>query len=269
MSVLQFDTIAALLDYVETLPWNPKGDESAKGGDDSIRFDFYGGCHATALRLARYGWPEGAAIASEKAARIANRVVEATGASTYLAVEYDVIGAAYDAGAVALGIPEAWGVLAPQEAKRAIRIVSNLGVSCGVGTNAIMHRGIAVAALAMALTSRGYPVTIDLYAANGGCPNWALVRIADAATGSQLDVDRIVYALAHPTFPRKLVRAANSGYRNGYSGDVWGAGAANADMKPPGEIDLFLGGMLYSQANRWQDGGEAWILQEYLRQTGA
>lgn len=258
------NSLAAFVQYLQGLPWKPEDDET------TYHVEWSGGTWEQAIELATHGWPEGARLASEKVERIANRIAEYGGASTYPAIEYDVIGAAYDAGAVALGMPEAWGVLAPQEAKRAVRLGVNIVASAGVGPEVLRTRGIAVAALAIALQSRGYPVTIDV--TQGGIyvkgHAESVVRIADAATGSQLDVDRIVFALAHPTMLRRLFRAETNGYQR-YSGwdDVWGPHSPDSNAPPPGVLDVFIGGAHLSEVARWRDGGESWVLAEYERQT--
>lgn len=257
-----FATLHELVQYVETLP--------SMGTPTRHDLDWAGGSQLDATRLATFGWPEGAAMASEKSVRIANRVVEATGASTYPAIEYDVIGAAYDAGAVALGMPEAWGVMAPQVAKRAIHVILNLSCSGGVPASSIRARGLAVTALVLAFQARGYPVTVDVVQPNFDKVGTITVRLIDASTGSQLDVDRLTYGLAHPTMFRCLLRAATCGVRcDGWLPEtgVWDHSSVTELNNP--SCDLYLGGAHLYQVDRWQDGGEAWILQEYLRQTGA
>jgi len=269
---VRFNSLHEMVSYVESLPY----DETTYDETNA----WAGGSHDDAAKLATWGWPKGAKLASEKATRIADRLVTATGSSVYQSIEYDVIGAAYDAGAVALGIPEAWGVLAPQTAKRAVRIVLNCTVSGGIPASAITARGLAVCALALALQARGYPVTIDVFQSSGGKGRNGnqieddLLRVADATTGSQLDLDRVVYALAHPTLFRRLFRAVTNGVRsNGHSAKTtkWDVSYVADNQQPEdGEkIDLFLGGAHLYHVQRWQDGGEAWVIQEYLRQTGA
>lgn len=258
-----FATLHDLVQHVGTLP--------VVGQPSDYNIGWAGGSQADAVRLATYGWPEGAAMASEKSTRIANRIVEATGAATYQTIEYDVIGAAYDAGAVALGMPEAWGVMAPQVSKRAIHIVLNLSCSGGVPASSIQARGLAVTALVLAFQARGYPVTVDVVQPDlAKAVGTLTVRLIDASTGSQLDIDRLTYGLAHPTMFRGLLRAATCGIRcDGHNAEtrIWDSGHVTELENPPG--DLYLGGAHLFQVNRWQDGGENWIMQEYLKQTGA
>lgn len=266
MNNLHFPSLTHLVEHVKALPDAPA--HSYDDNKSSSRLKWTGGTFDTAYKLALDGWPEGANRAAEMSTKIVDRVVGRSTVGITESVGYDVIGAAYDAGAVALGIPEAWGVLQPQESKRAVRIVLNSSVSAGITPEVITKRGVAVAALALALQTKGYPVTVDVYTSSNGLTHSVLVRVADATSGSQLDLDRIVYALAHASMQRRLVRAAQSDYRMGASGDKWGSGMPRSNDRPEGDIDLYIGGATIWEVERWQDGGEAWVLQEYLRQTG-
>lgn len=271
---MRFNSLHDLVAYVDKLPMLPGFHKQ----DEETTVRWAGGSHELATKLATYGWGEGARLASDLSTRIANRIVEATGASVYPAIEYDVIGAAYDAGAVALGMPESWGVMAPTVAKNAVRIVLNCTVSAGVPESSIRARGLAVGALVLALQSRGYPVTVDVWQGEGCSHNKGIagdmVRVTDASTGSQLDLDRMVYALAHPTFFRKLLRAVTNGIRcDGHNVRTgkWDGGTVEQESRPEdGEaIHLFLGGAHLDSVARWRDGGEAWVLGEYLKQAVA
>lgn len=269
-----YPSLAHLADYVESLP--------ANGISDHSEMEWSLGANTVeALRLAREGWPLGAKLASEKATAIADRIVGAHSLAQTFVTGYDVMGAAYDAGAVALGMPEAWGVLNPEESKRAIRIVLSLTASGGIEASVMQRRGIAVAALALVFVAKGYPVTIDAMIGSSGdsysfrnevereVEARSFVRLADASTGSQLDLDRIAFGLGHPAIYRKLFAAAQCGHRFSYSGSYWGCGKIHNNIAPLDSYDLLFGGMHLRDVERWQDGGENWILQEYLKQTGA
>lgn len=257
-----YPTLTAFVEHVESLPWR-EGTLAENAG-------FAGGTLKQAVRLATLGWSEGAARAASKARSIADRVLDATSSDGSMpSIEYDVAGAAFDAGAVALGIPEAWARPSIEVARRAIRLVMNVGASAGITNEIIERRGIAVVALALTFAAKGYPVTIDVHIGNKDQPSKDVtIRVADAASGSPLDVDRVTYALAHPTMLRHLQRANYNGYRNGtqVTGE-WGNDGPNSNAKPEGAMDLFMGGTHYQDVERWKDGGESWILAEYARQT--
>jgi len=258
-----YQTLSDYVAYVESLPL--ASDDDCETGHNG--FEWQGGLPLSqVMDLARFGWPDGTRKASALVQQIANRIVAKSAIGQVENIGYDVIGAAYDAGAYALGMPEAWGVMQPQVAKRAIRIVVNAMASGGVPASALLSRGVAAAALVLALQAQGYPVTVDIFH-TARLEDAVTVRVADASTGSQLDVDRVVFAVAHPGMLRCLFRAGTGRAKGRMY--WWDAGTAYSNTKPESDIDLFLGGAHLAEASRWQDGGEAWILAEYKRQTGS
>jgi hypothetical protein len=256
-----FATLADLAMHVKNLP----------GENDNWNNGFAGGSIEDALELASNGWVDGAKTAGDLATKIANRIVSAPSlVSVSRAIGFDVSGAAYDPGAYLSGVPECWSMLAPQESKRGVYIVANIGVSESIDNTVIRNRGYAVSALALSLQSLGYPVTIDVinnlktYAV-GSCR--FRCRIADASSGAPLDIDRVTYALAHPTMLRRLCFAASLKHKSLESGAVeWAEDGRGGDSSPD-NVDIYLGRVHLSEVNRWRDGGENWILEEFKKQT--
>lgn len=266
-----YPSLTAFVEHVQSLP---------RLGPDSLEpsnIDWYGGSSELAYQLATKGWPEGAKRASEVSAKLATRLAGSTSALvTTHELVYDVCGASFDVGSYLSGEPECWLRFEPQESKRSVRIVCNIGVSSFVETEVMERRGVAMAALAIALQGAGHPVTIDvmvsIHRGNAGRQGAAealgthVVRVLDASTGSIVDIDRVVYATAHPTMLRRLMFDALFGQL----GDCDGFLGAPMDTQPSGEkIDLYLGAAHLDYTERWQDGGEAWILAEYEKQTKA
>lgn len=261
-------TLGEFVEHIEALPdgGRKESDISWSGGntlDECIRF-------------AKDGWPEGTKLATESALKIANRIAEKTANALLYEVDYDVVGAAFDVGAVMLGIPEAWGYQKPHESKRAIRIVVNCWASGGVSAEALRKRGIAVAALALTLQSFGHPLTIDVTTgriiASGNVAD--CVRVVDASSGSQLDVDRIVFALAHPGMWRHLWRSFVNGKRHCPDDSLWGAARgwtihyAQNEFPTDEPIDISLGGTHLNEVERWKgDAAENWVLEQFHKQT--
>lgn len=188
-------------------------------------------------------------------------------------ITYDVQGMAYDVGAYLSGEPECWLAHEETASKRAVRLVVDLGVSCGVPHHAIETRGIAMCGLVLALQAQGYPVTVDVCVIHG--KHFASVRIIDAETGSILDIDRLTYAIAHLTMARGWLPYAINGQRGSTSGTRWGNScpyngtATPAYVLAQGPCDLYIGAAHLNAVERWQDGGEAWVLSEYEKQTSA
>jgi hypothetical protein len=247
--ITTYPTLTKLVDHVKSLPYRS---ESYFGGQDN---EWYGGTWEDTYRLVEHGWSEGAAKAAKMAMRIADRTVEHTAASMHREVVYDVVGAAYDPGAYMAGIPECWLSFQPYEDKRGIHFVVNVAVSCGVSTEVFERRGIALSALAIALHSRGHAITIDvadvlkpgagLFGGNSnGDYETIQFRVADATSGSPLDLDRIVYSLAHPTVFRRIFSAATNGFRGITGGTRWGNSGVpfiGETIKGFEHADLFLG----------------------------
>lgn len=263
--IKKFDTLTALAEFVPTLPGEPN--------TDSADLRFAGGTQQEAIELALYGWPEGARQASEQAERVVNRLLNSTSAMALdtNTFESDVAGAAYDVGAYIAGEPEAWTRPGLVQVKKAIRIVSNCHVSGAVSNKQIMDRGLAITALALALAVKGHPITVDVIMVGNGFHDpknrySVEVNLADASTGAPLDVDRLVYGLAHPTMARKLMRAVAQGQQNGKSGDYWGNSLILPNEKPDGEIDIFLSAFDYQAFRQVQD-AEQWVMDQYIAQT--
>ena len=265
-----FGSLSDMVETVRELPY--------KAGDNER--GFYGGSWDETYRYAERGWAEGARKAAKVSTSIANRIVHSTSSALVPEVVYEVTGAAYDPGAYISGQPECWMAFEPREEKRAIKIAVNIAVSGGVRTGTFERRGLAIAALAMALNAQGHPITVDVVQClrhgynrhNDSEPETMILRVSDAMSGSILDVDRMTYCLAHPTIFRRLFSAATNGYRGHTCGTHWGGAGllmANETPKIAKEYDLWLGaGHLYD-VQRWQDGGEEWVMKQYLEQTSA
>lgn len=265
--VTKYDTLTDLVAKVKSLPNKP---DSYDAGDE-----WYGGSWDDTYRLAEMGWSEGAAKASVMAMRIADRAIATTASALMTEVVYDVSGAAYDPGAYMSGAPECWLAFKPYESKSGIRIVVNISASQGVKAETFKRRGIAIAALAVALNAKGHPVTVDVVdAAHPGLSDIDFIttqfRVANALSGSVLDIDRLVYSLAHPTVFRRLMSAERNGFRGKTCDTKWGHGIparSKENIPGLGDYDLFLGAGHISDVSRWSDSGEQWVLETYINQT--
>lgn len=268
-----FDSFSAFVEAAVASPvWATCRPGHRLDRPESAYSEFCGGSWEDAKEWALYGWPEGAREASEQSARIVDRAINATSLSESLGIGSDVVGACYDVGAYSAGVPECWIKPEMQLVKRAIHIGVNIGASGGIPASTLRRRGIALASLVLALTAKGYPVTVtvgtvhdygasSLWGGRNSAKEYVSVRVIDASTGSQLDIDRLVFAMAHPTMLRRFDRALSGGNR-------WNSSSACTDDHPTDdEYDLFIGGTHLTQAERWQDGGEQWVLDEYNRQT--
>jgi hypothetical protein len=254
---VKYDTMTEFVAHLKTLPvrenWN-----SWSGAGLSTE-DTY--------QKALYGWPEATALAAKIAEQLSERIVSMSEISPVPQYNYDVMGGAFDAGSFISGVPECWGVTQPETVRRAVRIVANIDASGGVSNDVLIQRGAAVGALVMLLQLRGHPVTVDVLCPDGsyskrGC----MVRVASAESGSQLDIDKVVFALAHPGMLRVFFRGWTNEYIGGQRGR-WDTTAPLTNEFPDGDIDLVLGGTHLYEFARYADGGVQWIIDEYMRQT--
>ena len=255
-----FDSLHELVTYAEKLV--AIGDTGKKQCDNWCRT-----CTDDAIKLAKDGWPEGARIIAAKASQMVNRMVNRTTKGLVHEIGYDVAGAAYDPGALQSGVPECWGTIVPEISKRAIRIIFSADASAGVPESVLQNRGIAVASLVWMLNVEGYPVTVDWMEWS---THWftgeskVYCRLIDANSGSQIDLDRLAFGLGHPAMFRRLGQAIVNGHRG--EGMWWGSHQPGRENNHP-DCDLFIGGVHLHDAERWTDGGEAWVLAEFERQT--
>lgn len=227
--------------------------------------DFAGATAEGAAALALYGWPEGAREASILASKVVQAVIAGTGNALVMQMQSDVCGACYDVGAYCSGEPECWIRPEPTLTKRAISIGVNAGASGGVPASALRNRGIAIASLVLALQTAGYPVTVDVFEVSHSGYSGAqsfVTRITDA-TGSPLDIDRLVYSIGHPSMLRQIIANAYGQYHQ------WGHATPDSDGKPEGySFDLCIGGCHLYDTDRWVgDRATAWVMEEFKRQT--
>lgn len=250
-----FASWGAFVDHIETKRWY-----GASSG-------WAGGTKEDAFRFARVGWPEQTPKVSELAQRVADRVVEHTALAEATEVNYNVTGAAYDPGAYLSGVPECWLAFEKVEEKCGIRIVIDGTISSGVDKEHKIRMGTAACALILALDGAGHPVTVDLFM--GGMYHGytrkesekTYIRLQDGLNGAVLDIDRLTFAIAHPLALR------------GFGLSLWGHGRMQPYFRnehpedTKGDFDLWIGGGHLNDCKSWKDGGEAWVLNQYLNQT--
>lgn len=248
-----FASWGAFVDHIEKKRWYGFGGSKWAGGTREEAFD-----------LARMGWHKQTPKVSELAQKVADRVVEHTAEAETTEINYNVTGAAYDPGAFMSGVPECWLAFERTEEKCGIRIVVDGTISSGVAHEHKITMGTAACALIMALDSAGHPVTVDLFMGGknyGREAEKTFIRLQDGLNGAVLDIDRLTFAMAHPLALR------------GFGLTLWGHG----NMQPyfrneyprdtKGEFDLWVGGGHLDDCKSWKDGGEAWVMNQYLAQT--
>ena len=219
----------------------------------------WGGCKdlGTTLQVARKGWPEGMAHAR----KVALPALQA--ATTAQAPvddwTWDVTGSTYDVAEYLAGTPECWLTRDAYKTKPAITIVVNITSSASVPADTIRTRGAAVAALAMHLEASGYAVEVwSAWGVEGwnGDKRWVRACLTDM-NGGPIDVDRLLFGLAHPAAGRQL-------------GHFMVSSGTPID-NPPWKSDLYLPCMHIGKCDDWRnvDTVTAWVERTYNDLTGA
>lgn len=217
-----------------------------------------------AVNLASNGWSEGSSKANKLSNALVDRIASMVEAPF---IQYDVTGSDFDVAAYLTGEPEHWYTLESKLENRdgkVFKIVFNGSVSAGVDTNVITAKGAAVSALVQILEITGNKTEIELvYTAQGyGQPFETIIPLK--AAGQPLDLDRVIFALAHPSNFRRLVFSCWEGclefesYGTGY-------GSPSRDATDKGDI-YFKSAMYGEPAWTNPDSATAWIIEELKKQ---
>jgi hypothetical protein len=178
------------------------------------RRDFYGTeTFEDALEVAKRGWPEGAAKAQEILGELGD-VIESIVGNRAAGYGYDVSGEYCDVGLFLSGEPECFGVEIEQGPieRPFVKIVANLGASGSVSGTSLIARGVAIVAAVDILESLGRRV--ELWAAKATEPHSGRLSeyelyVPLKSADQPLDIDRVSFAIAHPSFLRRLVFSVN------------------------------------------------------------
>jgi len=183
-----------------------------KSSRSTGRPDWYGASFKESLRLARTGWAEGTRLLADAVWDFEN-MIPAKRLTTVTAMDITGPGV-LDFGRWATGHPEAWMIQQEQEttevgAGKVIRVVYNIGTSNNISTAEMMRKGATVAGLIDLLERSGRRVELDLVTMcrghYGDHTIQTSVRVKNA--GASLDIERIAYAIAHPSSFRRLTFA--------------------------------------------------------------
>lgn len=155
-----------------------------------------------AVDLAKGGWKEGLAMIAEKTGIIT------TGKARYR--DHDVCGDLPDIGRFLAGSPVCMTRRRIQESTRRpiVELVLNATFSCRIKAQAIKNYGAAVATVIDELENAGFSVALK-----AGCSTYSrysggsltVVNIVDVKkAGEAMELDRMIFFTAHPSFLRRL-----------------------------------------------------------------
>lgn len=213
-----FASLGDLLDWIpetpnRTINKDGKPEHNASGFDPNVRDmvnpDWYGSeSYKAADTLARMGWPKGRANLA-KAQEAILPLAQARGLTR--AQGFDV-GGAYPVVPVAVaGDPVCMVTVGDQEraTRPYVRFHVNIGLSSGIKPGIVTTRGAAILAWVDALEQAGARCEVVLaWGANTFGDNPALhTTIMAKRADEPLDIDRMSYALLHPSMIRRHVFA--------------------------------------------------------------
>lgn len=213
-----FDSLHEYLDFCETsAPNSPAYGELRRSADDPI----WSGARTmdAAMKLARYGWPEGLERVNQTHIKSIDDYVNPT---TKLDVRYmdAPLSGLFDIGRVLENDPECWIEFEQiqEPSPRIVRFLIYGTFSGGLSTETIIRNGCALMGVIDALEQRGTRVHVDIgYTAS---PANTLTYTAKQSDGL-LDREQLVYLIAHPSSSRWLMRSAFATvYRNWGSSSI-------------------------------------------------
>ena len=153
-----------------------------------------------AIELALHGWPEGLKMIEQ-----ALDDIEALPAIEPLPV-FDVCGEAFNLDAVLQGQPENMFYYMPQESNkpRIIQLAFNFGYNWKITAAQVMARGAAIASAVNDIENAGMRVELYAYQSTtrGRYATTTVVKIK--AAQEPLELERMVFAAAHPSMHRRL-----------------------------------------------------------------
>ncbi len=161
-----------------------------------------------ALELARYGWPDGLKRVAEISANIDRLIAQEIEGDEII---YSPAGYAPVVGAYLAGRPDSMLRLAEVEGARpVIKIAVNISASCDIDGKRIIAMGAAVASLIKAFEIAGYSTEVDLLqVVNGhnhnGKRTYCNISCNLKRAGHALELDRLIFAIAHPSTLRRLI----------------------------------------------------------------
>lgn len=204
-----------------------------------------------AERLALYGWEEGV----KKLVDLREELMEEIGrALPEPRVMMDVSGFDVDVGAYLSGVPE--NMLTHWEmegSKRVVHIVYNMAVNYTITPEAMMLRGLLVAGLVDTMEHLGHRVRLDVVALINGSTysegeNVLTLTYNLKRENEVLDVERMVFACAHPSMFRRIGFAnmemlpRDKAKAFGVPRGGYGYACSDRSVLPEGERgDIFIG----------------------------
>lgn len=224
---------------------------------------------ASAIHQAKYGWPEGLRQIQKLADSI--KTLVAAKATLKSDTFYSTSGACVDVGRYLSGEPEDMLEFEMTESagKKIFTVTLNVAASACVHADTLYNRGAAVIALVDLLEKAGYSceiMAVDPRERNG---KLCVVRVPVKVAGQHLDQDRLAFAVASPSFLRRLLFSCNEredmavinefGFHNGGG---YGMPSNLPNSVTEAERGVYLPSLYGYCAFDTQEGAVEWVIQE-------
>ena len=163
-----------------------------------------------AVTMAHEGWDEGAQKMDDILSRIESLIphAEIEGEAAGLEYRFDEHGEEVDVGAYLAGDERPWLDPKLDATKPIVRIGVNVSASCGVPADAMMARGVMVAAIARYLERQDYATQIYIFehgnAGWGGGQGVNTTTLFLKDSTEYLDPKKLAFWMAHPAVLRRL-----------------------------------------------------------------
>lgn len=200
----------------------------------------------SAYHLAMNGWDEG----TQKLADLREQLMDELGrVLPEPRGMMDVSGFEVDPGAFANGAPDHMvSVMQLEGQSKQFHIVTNISVPGHMSTQAMMLRGLLVAGLVDALEHMGHRVRLDVVSLTNSEHNGVAVVVHMKHEQDSLDLQRLVFACAHPAMLRRiefaLLESLPEKARDeiGVTGGGYGRASDDTTLLLPGEEgDIYIG----------------------------
>jgi hypothetical protein len=159
-------------------------------------------------QLAQTGWEEGVRIASGLTAVIEEKAIYSRAVSHEM--KYEVAGGVADVGVFLSNDPECFlkkDPMAKEGAGKLIRLNVNISTSACYTSQQMMRRGVAVMSLVDLIERTGRSAEIVATIGNQDGKTFREYEVTLKRFGQQMDLDKIAFALAHPSFYRRILFA--------------------------------------------------------------
>lgn len=207
--LIQFDSVYDVAEFIDNTPRTEGASRSGEAYSASAEWDLDTG-YDEAMVMVRKGWDGPRAETMAIAEQITADAYKAT-AEYQPKLVHDFTGCAVDMGRYVSGEPECMTAfpLSPEAGKtRVVTVVVGMGGAWFIDAARMAKRGAALAALCDVLTATGRSVEIYgewIAASPGDNSKFVSTLVKVKAADQPMDLDNLMYALAHPAFYRRAV----------------------------------------------------------------